>query len=215
MNPVHHPEEEDLLSYASGTSPEWLSLVVACHLTYCAECRSGVELFDDLGGLLLDSLDARTPGAVTVKASDVMDRPRRPESAAAPELAVPGIPRPLAPYVAPGGARFRFLAPGLRHIPLNFSVGGVPARIIRFRAGFGIPEHRHQGLEMLLVLDGTLHDLTTGESFRKGDLSRREADTRHAQAIDRSEPCTCLVVSAAPVVPSTWMGRILKAITGV
>lgn len=215
MNPVHHPDEEDLLGYASGTSPEWLSLVVACHLTYCPECRSDVELYEDLGGALVDSMVTKRADAPGATAREIAARPRPPERAPLPEIGVAGLPRPLAPYLSSSHPRWKFLAPGLRHIPLNFSVGGVPARIIRFAAGFRIPEHRHQGLETLLVLDGMLHDTTTGESFRKGDLSRREADTRHSQAIDRKEPCTCLVVTAAPVVPSTLMGRILKAITGV
>jgi len=68
---------------------------------------------------------------------------------------------------------------------------------------------------MLLVLEGMLHDTVSRDAFRKGDVSRREPETTHAQWIDESEPCTCLVISAAPVVPSTLTGRILKAITGV
>jgi putative transcriptional regulator len=215
MTPVHHPDEEDLVGYASGTNPEWVSLVVACHLTYCAACRDDVELFDDLGGALLDSLDAREGGPLAARAGDVAARPRPPAVAASSATPVHGLPRPLGPYLPKDGTGFRFLAPGLRHIPLDFSVGGVPARVIRFAPGFKIPEHRHQGLEFLLVLDGMLHDTVTGDAFRKGDVSRREASTSHAQWIDKSEPCTCLVISAAPVVPSTLTGRILKAITGV
>lgn len=214
MNPVHHPDEEDLLGYASGTSPEWISLVVACHLTYCPECRSEAALLDDLGGVLLDSVDTSPASPLGVSANELRALPE-PREVVLPAMTVPGLPRPLAPYLPREGTAWRFLAPGLRHIPLDFSVGGVPARVIRFAPGFTIPEHRHQGLEMVLVLNGRLSDSVTGEDFRKGDLSRREVDTVHAQAIGRDEPCTCLVVTAAPVVPSTLRGRILKAITGV
>jgi putative transcriptional regulator len=215
MTPVHHPDEEELVGYASGTNPEWVSLVVACHLTYCPACRDDVELFDDLGGVLLDSLDVPEGGPLAARASEVAAKPRPPPVAESPVMAVQGLPWPLAPYLPKDGTGFRFLAPGLRHIPLDFSVGGVPARVIRFAAGFKIPEHRHQGLEFLLVLDGMLHDTVSGDAFRKGDVSRREPGTTHGQWIDKSEPCTCLVISAAPVVPSTLMGKILKTITGV
>lgn len=215
MSPVHHPAEEDLVSYASGTSPEWVALVVACHLTYCPECRGDVELYDDLGGVLLDSLEESPAGAFGVSADELTKRRAKAEPAPTHRISVPGLPSPLGPYLPKTGATWRFLAPGLRHIPLNFSVGGVPARVIRFAPGFRIPEHRHQGLEMVLVLHGVLHDTASGDSFGTGDLSRREAETRHAQTVGRDEPCTCLVVSAAPVLPSTWVGRILKAITGV
>jgi putative transcriptional regulator len=213
MTPVHHPEEEELVGYASGTNPEWVSLLVACHLTYCPTCRDDVELFDDLGGALLDSLDARE--ALTARASDIVARPSPPLVVESRAMPVPGLPWPLASYLPKDGTGFRFLAPGLRHIPLDFSVGGVPARVIRFAPGFKIPEHRHQGLEFLLVLEGMLHDTVSGDAFRRGDVSRREPDTTHGQWIDKSEPCTCLVISAAPVVPSTLIGRILKTITGV
>jgi len=211
---MHHPEEDDLLSYASGTNEEWLSLVVACHLTYCPECRREVELLDDLGGGLLDSLDTSNAGSSMVTASELRSRPERRDAPPAAPL-IPGLPHPLGPYLPKGRPTWKFLAPGLRQIPLDFSVGAVPARVIRFAPGFTIPEHRHQGLEMVLVLDGVLRDGASGEIFRTGDLSRREADTIHSQIIGRDEPCTCLVVSAAPVVPSTLMGKILKAITGV
>jgi putative transcriptional regulator len=213
MMPVHHPEEEDLVGYASGTNPEWISLVVACHMTYCAACRDEVELLDDLGGALLDSLGA-PGGSLGANAKAITARPRPAETAPV-AMPVPGLPKPLAPYLPKEGAAWRFLAPGLRHIPLDFSVGGVPARIIRFAPGFKIPEHTHQGLEMLLVLEGMLHDGVTHDAFRRGDLSRREPGTRHSQLIDKSEPCTCLVISAAPVIPATLTGKILKKITGV
>jgi len=115
-----------------------------------------------------------------------------------------------------GRARFRFLAPGVEHIPLSFSVGGIAARVIRFKPGFTIPEHRHDGLELVTVLDGVLEDTATLDVFRTGDLSRREVGTVHAQHVPRpAGPCTCLVVSEGPVVPSTLWGKLLKAVTGV
>lgn len=215
MTPLHHPDEEELVGYASGTNPEWISLVVACHLTFCATCRDDVALYDDLGGALLDSLGTPEGRSLGVIAGELTARPRPPVAPPALAMPVPGLPKPLGPYLPKGPVAWRFLAPGLRHIPLDFSVGSVPARIIRFAPGFKIPEHTHQGLEMLLVFDGILHDSVTGDVFHKGDVSRREPGTKHAQWIDRAEPCTCLVISAAPVVPSTLMGRILKTITGV
>src|SRR5436190_21674350 len=109
MSPVHHPDEEDLLGYASGTSPEWVSLVVACHLTYCPKCRADLDLFDDLGGALLDAGEVTGAEARGVRASDLTARPR-PSQTAAPRLpGVPGIPRPLGPYLPEGRPAWRFL----------------------------------------------------------------------------------------------------------
>jgi putative transcriptional regulator len=218
MTPSHHPDADELCAYASGATPDWISLVVACHLTYCEECRTELELWDDLGGVLLDSLDPGSETTPPPRPSDAVIAPRHPsaekKSFEQASESTKGIPRPLHDYFA-DEPRFRFLAPGIQHIPLSFSVGGVPARIVRFKPGFTIPEHAHRGLEMVLVLDGEIADGVTKEVFRTGDLSRREAGTTHSQHVTSHDSCVCLVVSAAPIVPSTVWGRVLKALTGV
>ena len=72
MTVDHHPFEATLLAYASGHLPEGLSLVVATHLAWCAECRDAVAAAETAAGLLLaqgpqaecsDALLARTLGA--------------------------------------------------------------------------------------------------------------------------------------------------------
>jgi putative transcriptional regulator len=217
MTVLHHPEAEELVAYASGAAPEWLSLVIACHLTYCAECRAEVELLDDLGGVLLDRLEA-DPEAKPLPVPNAAAKAQPPASLSPPpdaaRASMAGLPRPLNDYFV-DEPRWRFLAPGIQHIPLSFSVGGVPARVVRFKPGFTIPDHAHTDLEMVLVLDGELTDGVTKERFRTGDLSRREAGTAHSQHITGTDPCTCLVVTAGPIVPSTTWGKILKALTGV
>jgi len=214
MTPQHHPEPDELIAYASGSSPEWVSLVVACHLTYRAECREEVALLDALGGALL----AEGPGEGNVPLPDLDEAPRAAVAtapAALPEADALGIPRCVHPYLK-GGARFRYLAPGLKQIPLALDIGEFPSRIIRFAGGFTVPKHAHEGLEFLVVLDGVLEDSTTGEVFRTGDVSRRESGTAHRQHIPwRAGPCTCLVISEKPVVASTWWGKLLKRVTGV
>ena len=219
MTPSHHPDADELVAYASGAAPDWISLVVACHLTYCAECRAEVELLDDLGGVLLDGIEADPDGERPVP-PDTSASSRDPaadegaRTAARAAASMAGLPAPLQDYFA-DEPRWRFLAPGIQHIPLSFSVGGVPARVVRFKPGFTIPDHAHTGVEMVLVLDGELTDGVTKELFRTGDLSRRDEGTAHSQHITSADPCVALVVSAAPIVPSTTWGKILKALTGV
>jgi putative transcriptional regulator len=214
MKPTHHPEPDELLGYANGTAPEGASLVIACHLTYCAECREEIALLEDLGGALLETDAAASEGAP----------PRLPDLSAPPRPApppppiVPGaemLPRPLHGYLA-DKPRFRFLVPNAEHIPLSFSVGGIPARVIKFGPGFTIPTHRHEGTERLLVLDGVLTDETSGDVYRTGDVSHREMGTSHSQHVPKEAGhCICLAVSDAPVTPSTLWGKLLKAVTGV
>ncbi|HVU03024.1 MAG TPA: cupin domain-containing protein [Polyangiaceae bacterium] len=213
MKPVHHPEPDELAQYASGASPDHLSLVIACHLTYCAECRDEVKLLEELGGALLDSLpggdgEMAPPEDLPPPAA----REKRERAPLPPEFRM--IPRPIHAFLD-GPPRFRFLAPGVKHVPLALTVGRIQAKVVRFSPGFVVPEHSHQGLEMVLVLEGELTDGATKEVFRNGDLSRREEGSRHTQHITSEDPCVCLVVSTAEIVPSTFWGKVLKALTGV
>lgn len=216
--PVHHPEPEELMAYASGSSPEWVSLVVACHLTYCPACRSELELMEELGGALLDCAPAGACGSV---AFDAITRAPAPASTAPafvtrPARAdVPPLPRPLHAYFKDETLRWRFLVPGVKHIPLTLSVNGIASKVIQFSPGYTVPDHTHEGLEMVLVLSGAIGDSETGEIFRAGDLSRREEGSVHAQHAMRDMPCVCLVVAEGPVRPKSFMGRILKKMAGV
>ncbi|HMJ16217.1 MAG TPA: ChrR family anti-sigma-E factor [Polyangiaceae bacterium] len=218
-HPVHHPESEELLAYASGSSPEWVSLVVACHLTYCPTCRDELELLEELGGTLLEMAPSSALNSAAFDAVELAARtalPSVPPVAARPKAAdVPALPRPLQPYFKDETLRWRFLVPGVKQIPLTLSVGGIPARVVQFKPGFVVPDHTHQGLEMVLVLSGALSDSKTGDIFHAGDLSRREEGSEHAQHITKDEPCVCLVVSSGPVRPQSFMGRVLKKMAGV
>jgi len=216
MTPTHHPDPDDLASYASGVAPEWVSVVVACHLTYCAECRDEVALLDDLGGALLDTL-ADTQGSPLPQPAEPARRAEGPQPARYVDTPLARtIPRPLHRYFKEPVPTWRFLAPGVSHIPVSLTVGDMPARLIRFKPGLSIPDHRHTGTEMVLVLDGILEDTATHDVFRTGDLSRRDGSTgRHGNIVTSPDPCVSLVVTDGPVDPSTMWGRILKALTGL
>ncbi|HVW30425.1 MAG TPA: ChrR family anti-sigma-E factor [Polyangiaceae bacterium] len=216
MTPTHHPDPDDLASYASGVAPEWMSVVVACHLTYCAECRDEVALLDDLGGALLDTL--ADPGGAALEAPRAGARTAEPPKPAkyVDSPVARGIPRPLHRYFKDPVPTWRFLAPGVKHVPVSLTVGDLPVRLLQFKPGLSIPEHRHTGTEMVLVLDGVLEDTATRDVFRTGDLSRRDQDTGcHGNVVTSKDPCVCLVVTDGPVDPATMWGRILKALTGL
>jgi putative transcriptional regulator len=215
MTPVHHPEPDELVAYASGASPEWLSLVIACHLTFCEECRRDVQLFDDLGGALLESVETDDAPLSLPPLGDKLS----PEAIAGASRQPsrqdpPGLPRPIYEYMN-DGHHFRYGGPGVRQIPLSLTVNGEVARIVRFAPGHRIPDHAHRGLEMILVLDGEFEDAVTGERYRSGDLSRREGGTEHQPHVTGSDPCIAMVVATARSQPHTLWGKILQAITGV
>jgi putative transcriptional regulator len=216
MTPTHHPDPDDMLVYASGTAPEWMSVVIACHLTYCAECRDEMATLDALGGVLLETLEDESKIPLRAPSTPTASAPAAPAPRVyADSPLARSIPRPLHAYFKEAPA-WRFLAPGLKHIPLSLTAGELPARLIQFKPGLVIPDHRHSGTEMVLVLDGILSDTVSKEAFHSGDLSRRdESSVRHGNIVTSRDPCICLVVTDGPVDPATMWGRLLKALTGL
>ena len=53
MTISHHPGEELLLDYATGSLAETWSLAVAAHLALCPSCRRTVNEFELVGGHLV------------------------------------------------------------------------------------------------------------------------------------------------------------------
>ena len=45
MSIIHHPSDATLAAFASGTLDEARGIVVAAHLSLCAQCRNAVHAF--------------------------------------------------------------------------------------------------------------------------------------------------------------------------
>ena len=58
MKIAHHPDRATLMSYAAGSLDEAFATVVATHLASCAECRSQLRETEEIGGNLLEAIDA-------------------------------------------------------------------------------------------------------------------------------------------------------------
>src|ERR1700733_4291772 len=54
MTIIHHPSDETLSVFASGTLDEARAVVVATHTSLCAQCRNAVLAFECVGGALLE-----------------------------------------------------------------------------------------------------------------------------------------------------------------
>jgi putative transcriptional regulator len=218
--PRHHPEPEDLLEYASGACPEWLSLMIACHLTLCPRCRDEVAMLDELGGVLLEAGAPPDVGAHAWAERLAQDLSSRAVEPAAEPRALPDhlsgmVPRALSPYLSEPDGRWRRLAPGIRHVPLDAPGRDVQLRLVELRPGFVIPQHGHRGLEWVLVLDGDLGDSHNGLRFGRGDVCRSDVGKEHRQDVSRDDPCIALVANLGPLVPKTLLGRALAKIVKI
>ncbi|MEL6180607.1 MAG: cupin domain-containing protein [Myxococcota bacterium] len=66
----------------------------------------------------------------------------------------------------------------LLHLPTGPRFAGVLAGFARVKPGVRFPYHKHNGREIVLVLQGALHD-SSGRVFRAGDESIMDEDSEH------------------------------------
>ena len=216
-SPSHHLPPDLLLEYAAGSADEARALFVATHLSWCGACRADLRDLEEAGGALLEQIE---PEGGPDGFEALLDRLDEPAPVAAPpavEVApLPDgrpIPEPLRSYVARATGGWKTLIPGVAaELELPVGVDGIPARITRVRAGFGVPRHGHSGNELNLVLCGGYHD--AGEGFKPGDVSERGEEDVHEIHIDPGEPCYILAVNAGRMVPRGLRSWLLVKLAG-
>ena len=192
---AHHPDEDLLLSYASGAAGEALGLILATHLSFCPACRARVGELEAVGGALLDTMApvALTEGAVQAalaKLDGLKPYPRPPRRAVPRD----GTPAVLRDYIGGGldQVRWRRMGPKLAYAPL-FQRGPVRARLLRGAPGAESGPHSHQGWEYTLVLQGGFGDVTG--SYGPGDLQVMGDGPSHNPIADPGEDCINLAVT--------------------
>jgi putative transcriptional regulator len=183
---TRHPSDECLLAYAAGTLPEALAIVVATHLSRCAQCRQTLAVCEAAGGILLDEL---RPVSLSVNALEtVLTRADEP-AAVVPPVLNPDLPAPLD-RIALGrwwpigrGVRWRFLR----------TEGAACSGLVLVQPGRVLPPHGHVGRELTCVLSGAFAD--GGHLYRAGDFGEPDGDHNRPPAVVGAEPCLCVLAS--------------------
>jgi len=206
MTITHHPSDATLAAFASGTLDEARALVVATHLSLCAECRKAVRAFEHVGGALLDDLQ---PAEISAGALE-----RAMAQLGAPEAISPvprdqrlkNLPAPLSQYEL---GSWRWIGRGVqyRSVPVSSAEGG---RVFMLKAAPGtrLPRHRHTGTEWTCVFDGAFqHDFGR---YGPGDFDEADETMEHNPVVEDGVPCICLVALKGSIELQGWMGRLLQ-----
>jgi putative transcriptional regulator len=211
MIPHHHPAEEFLLQYASGEATEPFALVVASHLSRCAECRAAVAQAEAIGGALLDALpvDSADPSALEQDVTAILARAerRREFPQAGAETPVRDYPRDFDTIA------WRSLGPGIQHCVVAKDRYGAVARLLRIAPGRGVFQHTHGGNEMTLVLQGSYR--AGNARYVLGDVECADETVLHQPIADEGVPCICLAVTDAPLKFQNLLGRIMQPFIGI
>ena len=203
----HHPREETLLAFATGTLRAPEAVVVEAHLAFSEASRDFVRQFERVGGLLIDELppsslaaDARSRMLARIEADGGE------AEIAAPLNDMPELPEALRRY--PLGP-WRWLGRGTRVRTVGVPRDGE-CRTILFKIDPGrkMPQHSHAGVELTCVLAGSYSD--EGGRFGPGDFEEADEETNHRPIVDSEVPCLCLVALDGEIRLQGLMGRLLQ-----
>lgn len=217
MTITHHPSDETLLEFTTGSLAAGHALVVAVHLEGCEHCSKKVSDYKALGGLLIEESEPERLSPTAL--ADVLARMDR----SGLDLAATGpgaCPRHLAKGVDVPMAlqhcaieSWRWLSPGFRWSRVR--IPGCPdAKVMLLRGdpGLRLPRHGHTGVEMMQVLRGSLYD--ERGHFHAGDLDEADVDVDHQPIVDRGSECICLAAVDGETRLHSWPGRLMQRLVG-
>jgi len=204
------------MSYAAGSLDEAFATVVATHLASCAECRSRLRETEEIGGNLLEAIDAvPLDAAAFERAMSNLNEPVE-QTLDEPEQRKPSLSRPLARLVGGGldDVAWKTVAPGvaMHRLPTSKAARGS-LTLLKIAPGKKIPEHGHGGTEITLVLTGSYRDAFG--RFGPGDVADLDEHVEHQPMVDSSEPCICLVATEAPTRFKSFFGRLFQPLVGI
>ena len=207
-NIKHHLSDDLLMAYASGNLAEGFSIAVAAHVSMCDHCRSRLESYNALGGVLLErdtniSID-QNAFSKTLERIKMAAKESQPK-----EKLHSDFPDPLSDYVGRriDDIKWQPLGMGVKHAVLE-TAEDATARLLYIPAGAQMPDHSHRGLELTLVLDGAFAD--ENDYFAKGDVEIADGSTNHTPIAMDGKPCICLAVTEAPLRFRKMFHRLIQ-----
>jgi putative transcriptional regulator len=207
MTIIHHPSDATLAAFASGALDEARGIVVAAHLSLCAQCRGTVQAFEEVGGVLLGDVE---PAALSAGALQRAMAALGPLDIVAPAIrgagATDDLPAPLSHYAV---GPWRWIGRGVQWRPVDVaSKEGVRVFMLKAAPGTKLPRHRHTGTEWTCVFDGAFsHALGR---YGAGDFDEADESVEHDPVVDAAHGCVCLVALQGHIELQGWLGRLIQ-----
>jgi len=197
---IHHPDETTLAAFAAGTLDEGRSLVVATHIEMCSSCRRFQSALDRVGGHMLEQAQ---PVAMSDGAKELaLARLDKVTAGSGHRSAGQALSRyAIGPW--------RWVGPGIHRRIVNVpSEAGTRVFLLKAAAGMKMPEHRHSGTELTLVLSGAFAH--QGGRFAAGDIDDADHSDEHHPVIEPGEDCVSLVAMQGHLRLNSLLGRLIE-----
>ncbi|MES2822992.1 MAG: ChrR family anti-sigma-E factor [Pseudomonadota bacterium] len=218
----HHPDENLLAEYASGSLAWALSLSVCAHVQLCPHCRQKVSNLNKIGGAMLNTSVAETcaPNSFENLMRRIHEKSsveKVSEVAATSELHIsyrhdpllnklPKVVEKLLP--ANGKLKWQKVSSKLKTARLTAGQNEYEVAFQCISSGGKVVEHDHRGLEITLVLKGSFSD--EQGVYSEGDFLVRNPGEIHRPTATLNADCLCLSVVAAPVSVTGLLGHFIN-----
>jgi putative transcriptional regulator len=210
MTIAHHPSDETLAAFASGTLDEPAALVIASHLTFCANCRRVARTGETAGGVLLERLEPTPLEDSALEAVlSRLDTDATPRARPAAERRSGARPDPMA-LLAPYAKRpWRSIGGGVRIRTIDVP-GETNNRLFLLQAAGGtrLPHHKHTDREWTCVLEGAFRH--EHGRYGLGDFDEADDTVEHHPVVEPEGPCICLVAMRGEIILQGWLGRLIQ-----
>ncbi|SDA97812.1 ChrR family anti-sigma-E factor [Mesorhizobium qingshengii] len=213
----HHPSDETLFRFASGSLESGPRIVVAVHVGGCTACAARISEFEAVGGALLNGIEPEEMGEDALDrlmARIEVDSDSGGEAAqrSRPTRADVGIRLPEA-LDGCGIGPWRWIGPGVRWsrvtIPEDASANVM---LLKVAAGRRLPEHTHSGCEYTQVLKGSFYDARG--RYGPGDLDEADDEIQHQPVVDETGECICLAALEGRMRLRGFFGRLVQPFIG-
>ena len=218
----HHPDQNLLTEYASGSLAWALSIGVCAHIQLCTQCRQKVFNLNKIGGAMLNGVAAEVcaPNSfekLMLKIQQETKTEKATEVVAVGELKnayrydpllnrLPQIVEKLLPV--DGKLKWKRVSSALKTARLTAGQNEYEIAFQCISSGGKVVEHGHRGLELTLILQGSFSD--ERGVYTKGDFLVRNAGEVHRPTATLNQDCLCLSVVAAPVFVTGFLGYFIN-----
>ncbi len=220
----YHPDVRFLTDYSAGTLPRSQALCVAAHLHFCSGCKSRVLELMELGAEFFEQQD-------TIKTSSnsfetLVNRIKDDSNSSIPitkanhlkvdEKRPTKLPRAIHKLCDGDLTSLDW-----KSIGKNFRFSNLKVRdhdrkretsLFYIKAGGNVPQHKHQGDEITVVLEGSFSD--NEDRYHVGDFVVRTKGETHKPVASQNEDCLCLSTLDSPITISNPLVRILLPFFG-